>query len=205
MFGTIIRTALILILWGCRPSDTPTVTGSSGLVTITLVGGVSGPGKTDGTSWETDGPPISPGVRNALDDALLDPNPVAAVSTLYSGPLIAPLAQPDVYGFASISWPGFDGQSRQIIPPTRFIRDTLLPVWVNQLAYGSVSLENDVRIRVELWDRDSLSVNDDQIGVATIRASDLQTALDLRRVHSVDVSGQTGNQIVFLSVSVVGD
>jgi hypothetical protein len=174
-------------------------------VTVQLEGAVIGPGKADGTNdpWDYDAADVSPEVWKALATALGAPAPVAAVASLYAGPLFSALAKPEPFGNVTILGPGVADGPYDLIGPEEFTQDTFTPAFVHPRAWEGVPLDEDVRLRVQLWDKDL--VNDDVIGVATINVAQMRAALDAQQVYFVNVSTQTQSQIVFISISVRKD
>jgi hypothetical protein len=169
-------------------------------VTVRFEGALVGPGKVDHTTWDESTSDIPQAAWDGLTQALAAANPYAAVVTLMAGPLLAPVAKPDPYGTVSVDGVGVASQIQDLVPMASAPQDSFVVVAPSPPGWTGVRLDKDIRFRVHLLDSDL--VYDDEIGVATINTDDLKAALEERKIHHVNVAGQTNNQLLFVDVSV---
>jgi len=86
-------------------------------------------------------------------------------------------------------------------------RDTYTPDWSAQLQWSSVPLNEDVRIRIQLWDSDDAKKpdRDDKIGTIVLTSDDLKQALRDGHVYSIYTGTQANDQIIAVKVTVMLD
>jgi hypothetical protein len=81
-------------------------------------------------------------------------------------------------------------------------KDTYTPMWSDATLHGVVA-SSEIRLRITLIDQDV--VEDDPIGVVELTEADLVAARTAGRVHHVQVSEQSQNQILFVGISVLAE
>lgn len=175
--------------------------GQSDLVNVDIVGLVFGPSLSDGTYWDAN-ELVPDSIRSDLNSALASVNPYVPVAELLTEAVLAGTKAPDPYGFAELA---VDGEYQQSLAynfyPDRSSNqeDTYTPS-ISGGGWTSIPLDTGTRIRVTAFDEDL--VNDDAAGIAEIGFPDLKAALDEGKVFHVNVSDQTQNRLLFVSVSV---
>jgi len=166
------------------------------LATVQVTEAIIGPGKSGGTQWDGVGQ-VSPILLSSLDRALVGPDPVGDVLTALSRHS-ASLGKPDPYGTVQLTAFGIVTDRVPLATVEDAIPDTFVPSWPYRWRYTNVPIDSDVRITVDLLDRDLMS--DDAIGVAEIVPSDLVQALRSRGTFQVQVDGQTEGQLLFVGI-----
>ncbi|MDX9723358.1 MAG: hypothetical protein RBU37_21600 [Myxococcota bacterium] len=171
-------------------------------IALDLVGAVVGPGKSDGTGWDSGEVPEE--AWSALAQATTgDPAEIVSrVLQAVSSSTIGALSKPDVKGTANVNIDGWYDPGNELTLDA--IEDNFQPVWTSGNAYINLSLKTSLRLRVTLVDEDVL--NHDPIGTVELTAQDIRAALAAGTTHSIFVGDQTPNrnrpQILIITISV---
>jgi len=182
-------------------STSPTDAGYSGrLVTVKIIDAVIAPGKKDGTDWDDLGT-VDPAVAQAVSEALVGPTPLADVLAALANPALAAVDKPDPYGSAQLTVYGMTTEQVPLETRDGAIPNTFMPTWPRAWHYQNLPIDTDVRIGIDLWDKDL--VDDDSIGHAELNSNDLKAALAAQKTLEVQVSDQTSDQLLFIGISVV--
>lgn len=155
--------------------------------------------KSNKKPW--DGPGALP-VENmrALEKTLISSGnvyAVAAAAALEMGNIAnSGFDSPDTFGELQVF--SRAGVQRLTIPYTP---DSYTPYW-NALTVANVPLgDSTVRLQVSLTDRDA--INNDPIAHAQLNSDDIAAALADGRIYPVPVHTQTGQQLLFVYISVM--
>jgi hypothetical protein len=170
------------------------------LVTIQIKDAIVAPGKADGSNWDGLGK-VDSSVVQAVAAALLESDPAAKVVAALANPVLGNVDKPDPYGTAQLTAYGMTFAPDVRVTRDSAIRDTFTPIFPSTFAYKNVPIDTDVRISVDLWDKDLL--DDDPIGDAEINSTDLRAALAAQNKYEVRVDGQTDGQLLFVGIEVV--
>jgi hypothetical protein len=176
-------------------------------VSVQIVDAIIAPGKTDGTAWDWDLTTVTipASVWNALGTALAGGDPLGGTLAVLAGPelesAISTTNKPDAYGWAQATVFGVSGDAYWLADRSDAIPDNYTPIWPYGWHYTNVPIDSDVRILVNLSDKDL--VNDDPIGAAEINSTDLMDALAVQQKFYVRVDDQTDGQLLFIGISVV--
>jgi len=169
-------------------------------VSVTIKGAIIAPAKADGNPWDGFGS-VDQGVLQAVADALVGTNPVAAVLAALGNPALLAVSKPDPYGWAQASAFGTIGDAYWLAEKPPAMQDTVTPTWPYGWYYQNVPIDSDVRIAVTVIDDDLSS--DDAIGSAEINSNDLKDALAAQQRFEVRVDDQTAGQLLFIGISVI--
>lgn len=170
---------------------------------IYLNDAIIGPGnKTEGAQWDGPGD-VSPEVWEAVNTALLGPNPFNDVLAYFETAAVQALGRPDPFGYAEIAAGGGYDYPIELWSIADNYEDTLTPAFPPNSGWVGVPLSDGLRIRVHLDDEDL--ANNDPIGTAEITAADIVAALRAGDVHHVNVAGDTNDAILFISISVFAE
>jgi hypothetical protein len=171
------------------------------IVEVTLLDAVIGPTKSDGRPWDGLGAGADREIGAGLDAAVA----IADVSQSYATVLglLAKaankgLAAPEPYGSGEIAR-GAGGAFGEAVD-LQADRDTCTPMWRPSRIWRHVELNDRVRIRIKLTDRDFQF--DDPIGAVELNATDLRTALASGHNYHVRTAEQSDRQVLFVGVSV---
>lgn len=175
-------------------------------VNIELISVLAGPGKIDGTQWD-DSDKVPPEVWEGLAQALGLPG-VGKLLDFMEGAAAQSLNKPDPYGLAELDWQGtgFDPDFTQALANTdNNTEDTFLPTWPMIPGYGmpgwhKVHFTPDLKVRITLWDEDV--VYDDDMGILTLKGTDIGAAWQSGGTHWVRVEGQTQKQVLAVGLQV---
>jgi hypothetical protein len=170
------------------------------LVTIQIKDAIIAPGKADGSNWDGFGK-VDSSVVQAVAAALLESDPAAKVVAALASPVLSNIDKPDPYGTAQLTAYGMTVAPAARVTRDGAIPDTFTPIWPSTFEYKNVPIDTDVRISVDLWDKDLL--DDDPIGDAEINSTDLRAALAAQNKYEVRVDGQTDGQLLFVGIEVV--
>jgi hypothetical protein len=170
------------------------------LVTIQIKDAIIAPGKADGSNWDGIGK-VDSSVVQAVAAALLESDPAAKVVAALANPVLSNVDEPDPYGTAQLTAFGMTLAPDVRVTRESAIPDTFTPIWPSTFEYKNVPIDTDVRISVDLWDKDLL--DDDPIGDAEINSTDLRAALAAQNKYEVRVDGQTDGQLLFIGIEVV--
>ena len=178
-------------------------------MSVQIVDAIIAPGKADGTSWdETYDGYVPASVLTELGDRASrrescwrdvsrprwPPNLNNAIELVRT--------KPDAYGTAQATTFGVAGDAYWLAHDrSDAIQDNYTPIWPYGWHYTNVPIDSDVRILVNLSDKDL--VNDDPIGAAEINSTDLMDALAAQQKFYVRVDDQTAGQLLFIGISVV--
>lgn len=164
-------------------------------VRVTLEQVVIAPGTFDGSEWDGTGS-IPPEATQLVLIALGTPAPLAALIGAFQDPAMEALSVPDPKGTATLVVDGIDQEAHELEER----HNTFTPVWDESWVDIPMGRDNDIRLRVEVWDNDPFF--DDEIGIATVSADNLYRALVTREPQSVVVQRQGAGQILLISVAV---
>jgi hypothetical protein len=190
------KLAIVVFMIGCGALRAPQQS-LPAFVDVEFRGALIGPSKFGGAAWDGLGR-LDGSAQEGLAQALAAVDPHAAVLSFFTNPALAALERPEPFGHVRATVNGIVVQQLDL---TLSQRDTLTPLWSNE-RLSRVPLVVDTRLEVELYDKDL--VNDDAMGAATLKASDIAAALRVGTLHHVRVAGQTNNQVLFIDISVDG-
>lgn len=188
-----------LVAAGCGPSPQRL----PDRVNIALIDATVAPATDHGKSW--DGPGTVPIEVLSRMSQILAAAPArgrvevaaktgAVVAELASA-VAAGVAPPDPRGTVDLL---VAGSSRRLTLSER--QDTFRPTW-SGVTFDQVPLVEDLRLRVQLFDADSVG-SDDPIGTAELVYEDLVAALSAEQVTQIRVAEQTHNQLLYIGISV---
>jgi hypothetical protein len=168
---------------------------------IEVVNATIRPAKLGGAPWDGFGT-IPPDVINAVSTAVAASNPSAAVAIA-----LAPIANkkfepPDVAGTVELFVGAAVAQTELLARE----QDSYVPSWHPSARFSGVILDDRVRLRVHLVDKDTgsaIGVNetDDEIGTVYVNAEQLRAALAKGAVHQVRVDDQNP-QLLLVGIAV---
>jgi hypothetical protein len=170
------------------------------LVTVQIKDAIIAPGMSDGSDWDGIGN-VDPSVLRGVASALLESDPAAAVAVALTNPALDNVDKPDPYGSAQPTVYGVTYAPDALATRDQALPDTFQPIWPSTWLYKNIPIDTDVRIAVDLWDKDL--VEDDTIGSAEIDSTDLKAALAAQKKYEVRVDDQTSGQLLFIGISVV--
>ncbi|MFT3697728.1 MAG: hypothetical protein QM831_31605 [Kofleriaceae bacterium] len=159
--------------------------------------------KADGRFWDGEGTVPAQDLAK-FRDAALKYGTAHATNTIALGASLATIVasialsvgqQPDPYGTAALYVDGKAVKNTQLPK----VRDSYVAHWAG--VSWDVSLDTDVRIKLELTDKDVL--HDDFIGSVILTTEDIRAALQNGHVYPIPVTDQTNNQIISVSLSVL--
>lgn len=192
---------LALAAAGCGPSPQRL----PDRVNIAIVDATIAPAKENGQAWDGIGP-VPVGVLQGVS-RLLAAAPARGRAELATktGAVVAELAAavasglqaPDPKGYAELL---VAGTARRLNLPEQ--QDTFRPTWY-AITFDQVPLVQDIRIRVQLFDADTVG-NDDPIGLAELTYDDLLSALSGEQVTQIRMVEQTRGHILYVGISVAG-
>jgi hypothetical protein len=184
---------------GSVATPVPDAGGGGRLVTVEIVDAVIAPGKHDGTDWDGLGS-VDPSVSQAITVALVGPNPLADVLSALTNPALAAVDKPDPYGSAQLTVYGMITDWVALATSDDAVPNTFTPIWPYDWHYQNIPIDTDVRIRIDLWDKDL--IDDDPIGSVVVNSNDLKAALAAQKKLEVQVSDQS-DQLLFVGINVV--
>jgi hypothetical protein len=184
----------------------PTPSGYSGRFAKVLIeDAIIGPGKEDLSPWDP-GREIPPQVFVDLTAALGGADPLSASLAVLASPLlnqgIVAAQKPDVYGTIRLDVLGELGDDYWLASREQRTEDSFTPAFPSRTGFANVPIDADVRLTVRLADADFLNM-DDVVGVVVINGSDIRTAYATQRKYLVPAASQTGNQVLFIGISVL--
>lgn len=176
-------------------------------VRVEVVGATIGLAKTDGTGWDGGVVPVEvlKGVAALAVAPYLGPKGgliAAELVGLVERARAAGAAPPDPFGVAELDRGSGGGflEARDLRRDGSIAQDTYSPVFEPPATWHSVMLNDRLRLRVHLIDDDTFGSED--IGVVDIDETVLRDALAAHGVYQVYVGKQSGNQILYVSVTV---
>lgn len=172
--------------------------------TVDVLNATVSPDKGDGRLWDglPGGKGVPPEAKKAIAVALGLTNPQAAVAAVLADLMNKGMEPPDVAGTAEMFVSGVSS-GVQILPKTQ---DSFLPRFNPAARFRGVVLDERVRIRIRLMDKDMGSFvgaeTDDPIGDVELNATQLSAAAQSGGVYQVRVDNQHPN-VYFIGVSVM--
>lgn len=171
-------------------------------VNIELISILAGPGKVDGTQWDSSDN-VPPEVWEGLASALGLPG-VGALFDFMESAAAKSLNKPDPVGVAELDWTGngFDPLFEITLSAPD---DTFLPIWEKVPGKGMPGWHNvpyapGVKVRLTLRDEDL--VTDDDMGICTLDGEDIAAAWQNGGTFWVRVETQTQKQVLAVALQV---
>jgi hypothetical protein len=127
------------------------------------------------------------------------PEPFNAVMGFFGTDTVL-LPRPDPFGVATLfsGYSADDGVEYALATLDTFLQDTFTPSWPTPAHWDNVPLTSDLRIKVNLTDKD-LSAHD-PIGTVELNSQAIDAAITAGQVVHVKVSGQGSAQILFIGI-----
>jgi len=193
---------MTLFVGGCVAVGDPLPPAPPGtrVATIEVVDAVISPGKFSHEVWDAFGT-VPTDVWTGLATALGAPEPFTAVMGLLDTQT-ALLPKPDPFGAATLlsGFSADDGVDYPLATLDNNLQDTFTPTWPTPAHWDNVPLTPDLRVKVNLTDKD-LSAHD-PIGVVELNSQAIEAALAAGQPLHVKVSEQANAQILFVGILV---
>ncbi len=184
-----------------------------GLAHVIVEGIHVGPAKRGGTKWDGGGKLGAKDLKamtsaaSELAQDTLDPTTIVVTKAVDALAEIALRSAkgtepPDPRGTAALYVNAKQVGASISLP---IVRDTFAPHWPDKMAWQHVPLNEDVRIRLVLFDSDDANrpQSDDQLATIVVNSSDMKRAARNGRVLVVYVGDQSDNQIVAVKLTVM--
>jgi hypothetical protein len=161
---------------------------------VSFLSAVIGPGRVGGAQWDHVGV-VPDDVWKEVAKAMRAEDPYAAITGYLAEGGFAGLGKPDIKGRVTLLQP--TGDKSMDLPQ---VDDSFTPRW-SGIEFRKVPLEKRTRLRIEFIDVNA--TRDPTIGIAELDGAALMKIDAAGKVVAWPFADQTGNQVLFIMVSVV--
>ncbi len=190
--------ATVMAASSLPPLPDPTVAMETGpeVARVSFLSAVIGPGRVGGAQWDHVGT-VPDDVWKEVAKAMRAEDPYAAITAYLADGGFAGLGRPDVKGKVTLLGPS--GDLYLELPE---VDDSFTPRW-SGIEFRKVPLDKHTRLRIEFVDANAAKDRDPVIGLAELDGAALQKIDAAGKIVAWPFADQTGNQVLFVMVSVV--